>query len=231
MGNKRLIFAIIIVILLIAGLIGGYLYLQNSREQASILQEELTNIVEMNLSENDIDMTIKTTGKYGVVEETIKNYLNDVKNTYNSVENYCNDDELSQILSTENIEADDENLSVVKQKVEEYSTKLDEYKEEINLIDDESNITKAIENKNLSDYYDNIYKNVMLSDAMKQNLESIKTKAEEAQEEAWTKLDGLNNTVDFLEENTKYWEISDGKIQFTNVNKLAEYYNLLNEED
>ena len=32
----------------------------------------------------------------------------------------------------------------------------------------------------------------------------------------------------FLKENEKYWTIKEDKIQFNNVNKMTEYYGLLN---
>lgn len=228
MGNKRLIIAIIIVILLIAGIIGGYFYLQNSTKQAQILQEESKKLAETDLTEEEIDMQIKTSGKYAIVEETMKNYLNDVRDTYLEIKDYCDDEAIAEILSPENIEADAEELTVVKQKVDEHASKLDEYKNKMNTLVEEDNIMQAIESKDLRNYYIDIYKNVMMNEATQANLTTAKTAADEAQEEAWQKIDGLEDVVEFLADNTKYWEVSEGRIQFTNVNKLTEYYSLLN---
>lgn len=228
MGNKRLIVAIIIVILLIVALIGGYLYLQNSTKQAKILQEEATQLAQLDITKEDINMQTKTTGKYAIVEETVKNYINDVKNMYNEMNNYCNDEAISQILSAENIQADDEELTVVEQKVNEYASKLEEYRTKAETITDENTIMQKINEKNLSDYYVEIYRSIMLNEAVQANLSSTKTLIEEAQEEAWAKIEGLEEVVEFLVENTRYWDIEDGKIQFTNVNKLTQYYQLLN---
>lgn len=228
MGNKKLIIAIIVVILLIVGIISGYFYLQNNTKQARVLQEEATKLAQTDITTEEIDMEIKTKGKYAVVEEAMKNYLNDARNTYLEIKNYCNDEEISKILSPENIEADETELSVVKQKVDEYANKLEECKNKINGISEEDIIMQVIEEKKLSNYYKEIYINVMLSDETQQNLLKAKELSEEAQEDAWVKIEGLEEVVEFLADNTKYWEINDGKIQFTNVNKLTKYYELLN---
>lgn len=228
MGNRKLIIAIIVVVLLIAALIGGYLYLRNSTEQASILQEEATTIAESDLTTDEINMEIKTQGNYAVVEETMKNYLNDVRNTYLEIQRYANNEIVSEVLSAENIQADAIDLTVVEQKADEYASKLEEYQSKIQTIDKESSIMSLIEEKELSDYYIDIYENIMLSDAVKLNLANIKSDAESTLEEAWEKIDALDEVIEFLKDNTRYWDIEDGKIQFTNVNKLTEYYSLLN---
>lgn len=228
MGNKKLVIAIIVVIILIAGLIGGYFYLQKSTEQAKVLQEEATKLSQTDLKKEEIDMEIKSTGKYAIVEETMKNYLNDIRNLYLELENTCNDDAVSQIISAENIEADPEELTVVKEKIEEYSQQIDDNQSKLDSALNEENIMNAIEEKNLRNYYNDIYENVMLDERTQENLKSVKESIKDDQDEIWAKIDALNEVADFLVENTRYWEISDGKIQFTNVNKLTEYYELLN---
>ena len=228
MGTKRLIFAIIVVILLIGGLIGGYYYIQNGSQQATVLQQEMSKVLEADIINEEIDMKIKSKGNYGKVEEAVKNYLNDSKKTYTSLRDFCNEEETSKILSAENINADPTDLTVVSQKVEEKKQEFNNLKTKSEGIGEENTVNMAVEGKNIKENYIAVYKNIMINDAMQSVLSSIKDKAIDEQEEAEERLEGLEDATEFLAKNTKYWEINEGRIQFTNTNKLAEYLEVLN---
>ena len=228
MGNGKLIVAIIIVLLLIGGLVGGFWFMQNNSKQAGILQEELTKLAESDFINEEIDMTIKSGGDYGKVEEAVNEYLNGVKTTYNELKAFCSNEDITKILSPENISADEKELTVVQQKVDEYNQKLTQLTNSVATIANEGEILKAIESKEVRDNYIDVYKNIMLNEAVQAKLISIQQKAENEQLKAKEKIEGLEKVVDFLQKNNKYWEVNDGKLQFTNVNKLGEYYQLLN---
>lgn len=228
MGNGKLIVAIIIVLLLIGGLVGGFLFMQNNSKQASILQEEMTKLAESDFLNEEIDITIKSSGDYGKVEEAVKEYLNDVKKSYNDLKNFGNDEDISLILSSENISADAKKLTVVEQKVDEYKKKLEQLTAKIKDITDEETIEKYIEDKDVKSNYVDVYKNIMLNEAVQTKLKSVQQKAENEELKAEEKLEGIEKVVKFLKTNEKYWEVNDGKLQFNNVNKLGEYYQLLN---
>ena len=226
---KKLIFAILIVIAAIAGLIYGFMYLTNSSAQESVLKEELEKVAQIDITEEDIDMNIKTSGKYALVEETIKNYLNEARSIYKNVENYCNSESVSNIISVKNIEQDEEKLSSVKLSLKEYKTNLSKEVTRFEELLYEQNIIAAIREKNLSDYYNEIYKSVMLNETIQDNLDFAKDKIKKAKDKSLEKLKDLDDVITFLEKNKKFWEIKDDKIQFTNIQKLTEYYDLLNE--
>ena len=228
MGTKRLIFAIIVVILLIGGLIGGYYYIQNESQQAEVLQKEMAKVLETDIINEELDMSIKSKQNYAKVEETVKNYLNDAKKTFISMKNFCNEEQAFSILSAENINADPTDLLVVKQKIEEKKQELNNLISKTENLTNSSSIDKAIEDKNVKENYVEVYKNIMSNESMQQILSDIKEKTVDEQEEAEERLKSLENSVDFLAKNSKYWEINDGKIQFTNTNKLAEYLEVLN---
>ena len=225
---KKYIIAIIIVLLLIGALVGGFLYMRNNSLQAAKLQEEMKNLAESDFLNEEIDMTIKTKGDYGKVEEAVKEYLSDVKNTYNGLKDFGSNTEISTILSAENISADPDGLTVVQQKVDEYKQKLNELKTKTATIASEDAILEAIEDKEVKDNYIDVYKSIMLSEAVEAQLKSVEQKAEAELETAEEKLVGLEKVVEFLKVNSKYWDVDEGRLQFTNVNKLGEYYQLLN---
>ena len=232
MGNKRLIFAIIIVIILIAVVVGGFLYVQDNSKQATILQQEMSTFLEKNiLGDEELDMEIKSTGNYGVVEKTVKDYINNVRTLYKKAKDFVNDSEISNIVSAENILADEEELTVVSEKINEYKTKFDELENEVKNITDQIIILDAIEKTNVKQSYIDVYKNIMDNEALQTKLTNAQKKIEEEIEKTKDKVSGLEKLVKFLKTNSKYWEVNDGKLQFTNVNKLAEYYQLLNGDE
>ena len=228
MGTKRLVFAIIVVILLIAGVIGGYYYILNGSRQATVLQEEMAKVIEKDLLDEEIDMQIKSLGNYGKVETAVKEYLNDVRNTFYSMQTFCNAEQVEQILSATNIEQDSEELSVVKTKVDEKKQELEDLINKTQNIRDNDTILKALEGKNIKENYIDVFKNIMQDEAVQTKLLAVEEKTKDEYEEAEQRLEGIEDAVEFLEKNTKYWEVNEGKIQFTNTNKLAEYLEVLN---
>ena len=228
MGNKKLIIAIIIVILLIGGLVGGFWYIQNNSKQAEILHEEMKKVAESDFLDTEIDMEIQSTGEYGKVEQAVKEYVSNVKKIYTELKDFGGNSQVSNILSAENISADADGLTVVQQKVDEYKQKLTELTSQVSTIASEDAILKAIEEKDIKDNYINVYKDIMLSEAVEANLKNVEQKAETEKLKAEEKLDGIEKVVSFLKTNAKYWNVEGGKLQFNNVNKLGEYYQLLN---
>ena len=45
----------------------------------------------------------------------------------------------------------------------------------------------------------------------------------------YEKINKIEKMKTFLEDNDSSWTIKDDKIQFTNLNRMTEYYNLLNQ--
>ena len=228
MGTKRLIFAIIVVILLIGGLVGGYYYLQNDSRQAAILQEEMKKVLDKDLLDEEISMDIKAMGNYGKVEKAVKEYLNDVRSTFYSMQNFCSIEEADQILSTANLEADSVNLTVVEQKVEEKKNELNSLISKTTNLKNDDFIMKYTEGKDIRERYIDVYKNIVEDQSVQTKISAAQEKIKDEQEEAEERLDRLDKAITFLKKNSRYWEINDGKIQFTNTNKLAEYLEVLN---
>ena len=228
MGNFKLIVAIVIVLGLIGGLVFGFWYMQNNSKQAEILQEEMEKIAGTNFIDQEIDMQIKATGDYGKVEEAVKEYLNNIKTTYNELKNFGGNADVTAVLSAENIQADEKELTVVEQKVNEYKQKLESLTSKVQDIASEATITSAIQGKDLKSNYVDVYKNIMLNEAVEENFKNAQEKIENVKLKAEEKIEGLEKVVEFLKVNAKYWNMEDGKLQFNNVNKLGEYYQLLN---
>ena len=152
-----------------------------------------------------------------------------LKNIYSNIDETYNQINPNDIFSAKNME--DKNFEEVDAILANYKEKgknsISEYKE----LTKEENISKNIKDKNITsrtDYYIDLYNTVMLSDVMKEKYASIENEIERKKDELNNKIEKLGKIEHFLKENNKYWSIKDDKIQFNNVNKMTEYYNLLN---
>lgn len=230
MENKKTIIGIIIVVILIIALIVlSYLYNNFNKTQLNLLTDETNSILQTDILTEGINSEIKTQRNYAIVEKSIKEYLLKLKNIYSSIEEINNTINPNDIFSATNME--DETFSTIDAIISDYREKgessLTKYRELIK----EENILNNIKDKNISprtDYYIDLYNTVMLSDVMKEKYTKIENEIQRKKDELNYKLDKLEDVKKFLDENQRYWSIKDGKIQFSNVNKMTEYYNLLN---
>ena len=230
MENKKTIIGIIIVVILIIGLIvASYLYSDFNKKQLNLLTDETNTILKSDILTEGINLEIKSEKNYATVEKAIKEYLLKLKNIYSNIDETYNQINPNDIFSAKNME--DKNFEEVDAILANYKEKgensISEYKE----LTKEENISKNIKDKNITsrtDYYIDLYNTVMLSDVMKEKYASIENEIERKKDELNNKIEKLGKIEDFLKENDKYWTIKDDKIQFNNVNKMTEYYNLLN---
>lgn len=69
----------------------------------------------------------------------------------------------------------------------------------------------------------------MLSDSMKAQYASLNEKVKDENSKLNEKITKIEKIKKFLVDNKSSWEIKENKIQFTNLNRMTEYYSLLNQ--
>lgn len=228
MENKKTIIGIIILVILIVGIVVvSYLHNEFSKEQLNILTEETNKLLQSNISTQEIDFQIKTEKKYAVVEKAIKEYLAKLQNIYKEVEEINTQINPNDIFSAQHIE--DKNFEDIDTIINDYKEKSKTSIEEYEKLVEEKNIVNYIEQKDLTNYYKDLYKTAMLSDVMKSQYDLLKEEIQNQKDKLTDKLSSLEKIEKFLEDNDKSWTTKDDKIQFTNLNIMTQYYNLLNE--
>lgn len=123
-------------------------------------------------------------------------------------------------------------LKAVEEIISEYKEKGQNCVSELQSLTSESNITENIDEKNISnrkDYYKNLYNTIMLSDSMKAQYASLNEKVKDENSKLNEKITKIEKIKKFLVDNKSSWEIKENKIQFTNLNRMTEYYSLLNQ--
>lgn len=231
MENKKTIIGIIIVIILIIGLVGiTYLYYQFNQKQLEILTEESNKLLQLDIATEEIEEEIKTKKDFSIVEKTMKEYLLKMRNDYKQLESMYSDINPNNIFTSKNVE--DKDFKEIENFIEEYQKNADQLVDEYKKLTEEENITKEIKEKEFSknqEYYIELYNSVMLNDVMKEKYDKLESKIEKKRDELSNKLEKIDKIKEFLNENKKYWNIKEEKIQFTNINIMTQYYSLLNQ--
>lgn len=231
MSNKKTIIGIIIVILLIIALIAiSYFYNDFNNKQITALSEEANKILEADLTQDNIDFEVKTEKNYAKVEKAIKEYISNIKNIYVQMEEMASGINPNVIFSAENMENKktdtvDSIFSEYKSKAQDLISEYEELVKEENIIGNVSKVNISTRSK----YYTNLYNEIMLSEMMQKKYSKLEEEIKNEKGILYDKLNKLQKVKDFFEKNENAWTIKDGQIQFTNIIKMTEYYNLVNQ--
>lgn len=231
MENKKTKIAIVIVILLIIALIAvSYFYNDFNTKQVDLLTKEANVILEKKLNEVNIDFDIKTEKNYAQVEKSIKEYISMLKNIYVEMEQMASGINPNSIFSAQNMK--NKNLGNIENIISDYKEKSKDFISEYEDLVTQEKIVENINQKNISerkDYYINLYNEVMLSKTMQNQYIQLEEEIKNEKGRLYEKLNKIEKMKNFLEQHKDSWEIKEDKIQFTNLNKMTEYYNLLNQ--
>lgn len=230
MENKRVIISIIVIIILIIGIVGGsYLFGGFSKKQTKLLTDETNKILQADITTENIDLDIKTSKNYAVVEKAVKEYVSELKNIYVEMDELNKGINPNNIFTADNIE--DKDLSEIDDIINEYKEKSQDAVTKLESLLTEEKIAENINKRNIStrkDYYIELYNTIMTSDNMKKQYNTLEEKIKDEKSKLSEKLKQIDNISEFLKKNSDAWTIKDGKIQFTNLNRMTEYYGLLN---
>ena len=229
MKKKSIAIIIALVILVIVGVL-AYIGTADLR-QASTLRAEAQKLSEMDIEKDNVDMDIKTTGEYAVIEQTMKEYINKYSTTLKELEVILDDDKISELLTAENYKNDGPDFVETKKYITETRESFNEKMQTLIDMTSQEKMMEAIEEKNLSQEYVDLYKELMLGENMTEDLKEAVESLQESSEIINKILDIQDNIIDLLIENKGKWEVSDeGEIQFESqqlVNKYNEFLDSL----
>ena len=167
---KKTVIWIVIAILLVI-IVGIGILVFKDFKQEDILRQEMLEFENLTRAENiDLDQIdqrireLKTTGDYGVLEKAMKEYLSDVVNVSVNISNILNDEKIVNALTPENYTEDGPDFVETKQFLEQSKNNLEKYKNEVLELLTNEKAMSYIENKNLDEYYIDLYKEIALSE-------------------------------------------------------------------
>lgn len=229
---KKVIGVIIAIILVVV--VGIGVLVVKDFKQEDILRQEMLEFENLTRAENiDLDQIdqkireIKTTGDYGVLEKAMKDYLADIVNASVSIANVLNDERIVNALTPKNYVEDGPDFVQTKQFLEEAKGKIEQYKEEVLTLLTNEGAMSYIENKNLDDYYIDLYKEIALSEDTA--IEEDNAELEASLDEAMSVIDTESQVINFLAENKNGWEIQGENIVFNSEELQNQYDELVSQ--
>ena len=224
-GKRNLIIGIISIVVVVLALFGYFLY--TDLKQEDILRKEVSTLASKDITKDRYDGSIKTRGDYAVVEEAIKNYLDEYAVTCQSVLNIMEDKTLINMLSAENYKKDGPDFKTSQKYLNDTKTKLNKELNRLTTMTSSDEIMKNIEDKHLDKYYTDLYKELMLNGIAEKDFEEAKGYLETASQRVNNLLDVEDKVINLLVSNKGKWKIQNDKIVFDEVNTLNQYNELI----
>ena len=225
--KKKILIAVAVIAILVIGVI-AFFVISDLQQEAKFNDEMLALEEIMNADELDFDAiyaktdVIVTKGDYGVVEETIKNYIKDTSSIAEKIIDTMNSEEFGTILTIENFEKDGKEFTESKEFITTTRETLEQCKEEYEQQFSEEKMMSYINDKGLDEYYVELYKNEIATVSEEDN-----QTVQESIDQVIDLLDKVEDAIDYLIENEDDWNIINGSLMFLDQDKLDEYQEIL----
>lgn len=231
-SKKKVVIPIVLIIVIILLVAGGFIFYHGNQTGKLIAEVNKMSEVQMmnedgSLVENPIDMEIKTTGSYAVVEKTFKDYMNEIITDTQELANTLDEDKIMNLVSIENLKEDGPDFTKSKEEIATMKESISSYVTNMENVANEESLLARIEDKDVGEYYKELYRQLATDKesgaSLKVAIEELKTNEEELVQG----LDDLNSILNFLSENKNEWQIEENQIVFTTQSAYEEYSELM----
>lgn len=227
--------AIIIGIIIIAIVAVFVVMIVKDLKQEKTLNNELNSLYDslesfpLNYDEinTKLNQTV-TTGSYYEVETAVKAYASDIVTSLKQLDDLINEDSISNVLSASNMKKDGPKFTETKQYLKESSESVDKIHSDISNYFTEEKAMTYIENKQLDNYYVELYKKYA-TDSDTSSLEQDRKEITDTLDQLKALLSKQEEIIDFLVKNKRSWKIEDGTLVFYSQS-LSDQYNKLTSE-
>lgn len=223
--NLRKFFIVFCFIILDAFLLVGFLAI---RDATSIneLKKEVKELTKLNIRTDRYNRKIKTSGKYAIVEDTIKDYLDSYALGVQDIDSLMNDPKLLGILSYDNYLEDGPEFNNSIAYLEESKSSFNQKINQLLMDLDENQIMGNIYTRTNDPYYISLYQELMFDSSMRDELHESEELFIRTQVRMNNVYDVSITVLDFLRTYNSSWVLEEGEIKFENQ-QLYDYYNSL----
>jgi hypothetical protein len=213
MSNKKKFFMIFIFILLDVFLLVGFLVIRDAT-MLNELKNEVDDLSKLDFTHDRYNLKMKTKGKYRIVEEAIKDYLDNYAVSLQSVLDIVHNPYLTKILSYDNYQKDGpmftESLAFLKEKRESFMIQM----EQLLKNSEEDTIKGYIYNRIDDSYYCDLYQELILNDTLKADFQEMRELLENTNTRMNTIFDTSKEVLEFLVTHKEEWVLEEGEIRF-----------------
>lgn len=228
--KKKRIIIIIIAVILVALAIFGYSIFSDMKQEEK-LREEINSVADLmdelpidtDKTNRKLDNLVTSKGDYQKLEGACKDYLRQIINDEMDLYNILEDDGLTKILTANNYQQDGPDFVKTTAYISEIKLKLEDSKKKFQNDLKEDTALSFVVDKNLDDYYVDLYKKIMLDE----DISEASIEIEKSINEVIKLLNVGEEIIEFLKSNKGSWQIENGNILFTTDELINEYNNLL----
>ena len=225
MKDKKIFFFVFCFIIIDVILLLGFLYLRDATLENK-LRKEIETLSKLDITKDRYNTEIKSSGKYKIVEEAIKTYLDDYAVGLQEVSSVLSDSTLTKVLSYNNYQEDGPEFSKSRNYLNETKDKFDKTIDELISKSDKDTISNYIYDKTDDHELIKLYQELMLDDSILEELNSNKELLVNTKVKIDNILDTSLEVLNFLNTYSDSWIIENGEIKFKNK-ELFNYYNNL----
>ena len=225
MSSRRKFVLVFCFILLDAFLLVGFLVI---RDATSInkLKKEVNELTKLDVTKDRFNRKIQTSGKYAIVEESIKDYLDGYAVEIQDVGVLIHDPKLTKVLSYDNYLEDGpdfkNSIAYLEESRELFNDEIDELLYDL----EEEQIMNNIYERTDDKYYVALYQELMFDESMKDELNQSKDLFQKTRVRMNNVYDSSLEVLNFLKTYNDSWELDNGTIKFKNQ-ELCSYYDSL----
>ena len=221
MSTKKRVGILISVVILCVTLVGGYLTIGYTYQEYR-LKDEVSKLIELDISKDKYNTKYVTLGDYRKVESSIKEYLDEYASCMQEINTLVNDSKINKLISYDNLNVDSYNDSI-----DYLNNTLGKINKDIDrLIDlsDELTIRNYILRYDLDKYYVDLYNELMFSEDMRDVIKLDSEYLIKYKEDINSKFNACSDIFKLLDSNRDNYSLEDGEIKFKD-NDLVNQYN------
>lgn len=227
--KKKILIITVILAIIILGLIAYFVvsdFMQEDKLKAELNElSQLSNAENINIDKINQKLdTIVTKDDYAIVERAFKDYLSDSFKNSLEIASILNDERITESLTPENYKNDGPEFTSTKEYLTKTIEQLEYCKNKYNEFFTDEKAMSYINDKNLDEYYVNLYKEEIVGD-----LSNTDKTVENSIDEVISMLDKSEKIIDFLIENKDSWEIENDNIIFDDTDLSREYDDLISQ--
>ena len=221
---------IIISLILIFGCLVGYIIV-DSNKQEELLNKEVDKLLSSDFLNDDINTNVVTSGEYAVIEKIIKKYIKDFSDTYKEFYQVIDEFNFEDMFTAGNFVNDGPDFVNSKGKLSNLKTTLADCLDKMTEMSSEKYIMNFIKNKDIDDYYIDLYKDYMFGntvnsfdDYMKEDIELINNFNKDVNQF----FDDCYSLYDFMSINRSTWQVEWEIVYFSTDSLVNQYNDILN---
>lgn len=226
MKDRKIFFFVFCFIILDIFLLLGFLFLRDATSE-NRLRKEVESLSKLDITKDRYNTKIKSSGKYKVVEEAIKEYLDSYAIGLQEVSKVLSDSTLTKVLSYDNYASDGPEFTKSREYLNTTKEKFDKTIDELISKSDKETITNYIYDKTDDPELIKLYQELMLDDSILEELNSNKELLINTKVKVQNIIDTSLEVLNFLNTYSDSWVAEDGEIKFLNKELYNYYTNLI----